>query len=365
MAQFSKKQGFLLFTALLMINLVLIDGLAFGVQLEPVTDPINCVIVRYSVCPLCVAKYRDNIKPFYDEYHYNESINFTIIDLHPDIGTALEELENFNITFSDVSIPPTVIFLWGDNQKQVLDGNNLGLIYDSFQSILEDIGYQPEPKNNSLPPPVDIINLEMLFFAIIIVLYFISVTFGGGILILTRYNFRLYLERISKSRFLLITSLSILSLITLLYQFFDYVEGGCGCMASNITKTLLFRQHETWDIFGMNIPFSLLGLIIVSLILIQIVVLSVMRFPLNISISKTKNFIISSKQGEIIYYFVMFQLFALIGALFYLLYLELFVIEYICILCTVSQLIIVAITVLVGTWSPFPTKDKQKNEIIT
>ncbi len=114
----------------------------------------------------------------------------------------------------------------------------------------------------------------------------------------------------------------------------------------------------------MNIPISLLGLTIMLIILIQIMVLSVISFPLIFPISRTKNFIVTDKLGVVLYYLIMFQLFTLMSAVLYLLYLEFFVLEFICIVCTVSQLIIILNTVLVGTWSPFPVTEDQKDEII-
>lgn len=363
--QFSKKTIQLTLFIVLALNFFLLNPLSTEATFEVVNDQIECIIIKNSECLACDAKYNDSIEPFYNEYRYNESINFTILEAHSDIDILLVELEKLNLTLLDISTPPVVIFIWGDNQKQILDANNLELIYSTFQNILEDPDYQPEPTDNSPPSFTDIIDVDTLLLAMILVIFIFSLILGGGYLVQYRFQYEWKLKRISRNRLFVIIGLSILSLITLLYQFLDYQQGGCGCASLNLTKAILFRQYETWNIFGTKIPFSFLGIISMGMILIQIGVLSVISLPFNISISKTRVINISRRYGEVLYYFIMFQFFTLITALFYLLYLELFVIEFICLLCTLSQLIIILNTILVGTWSPFPDKDSQKDEIIT
>jgi len=172
--QFSKRAIQLTIFIILALNFFLLNPLSSDAELEVVNDQIQCIIIKNSGCPACDAKYTDFIEPFYNEYRNNMSINFTILEAHSDIDILLVELGKLNLTLLDISTPPAVIFIWGENQNQVLDANNLELIYSTFQNILEDPDYQPEPIDNSPSSSSDIIDVETLLLAIILVIFIFS-----------------------------------------------------------------------------------------------------------------------------------------------------------------------------------------------
>ncbi len=179
---------------------------------------------------------------------------------------------------------------------------------------------------------------------------------SGGVAIDKYTEVKLTPKQIEKNRLILFSSLSGVSIIALTYQFMDYLRGGCGCVTIDLAKTLLFRKYEIYRLFDFEIPFALVGISIMTAVLIQVVLLGFLPLQMELTIIKEKSFKITKKYGEYWYYFVVFQLFLTVGALLYLLYLELFVINFICILCTISQIIIVINTLLIMTWDPFPKK---------
>lgn len=137
--------------------------------------------------------------------------------------------------------------------------------------------------------------------------------------------------------------------------------GGCGCASDDMVKVLLFRQYETLNLLGVEIPFSLVGLIMITGILIQVLILSDLPFPSDLKYTRNKTSLLTRKHGELWYRLIILQLILIVVFIFYLLYLELFVIHFICILCTISKVIITVNTALILTWKPFTTPQVNKD----
>jgi len=244
---------------------------------------------------------------------------------------------------------------------QVLDADDLGLISSTFENILADVGYIPSGTNNPPITSFDIINLGTLLVACIIILVPLFLIYFAGYYLVNRFKLKIDLLRINKNRFYLFTGLTLISIVTLTYQFLDYIQGGCGCASNDIVKILLFREYEVFDFFGLEIPFSLLGIALMILIFAQVSLIGIIPFPIEIPSFSGRTYLLTDKHGRYWYYFIVLQLFMTIGALINLLYLELFVIHFICLLCTLSQIIIVINTIIVITWSPFKTSSRKED----
>ncbi|MHA1206676.1 MAG: hypothetical protein ACTSSO_03785, partial [Candidatus Hodarchaeales archaeon] len=201
--------------------------------------------------------------------------------------------------------------------------------------------------------------IETLLVAFIIILGPFLVFSFSGYYLMNRFKLQLDLLRIGKNRFYLFTGLTLVSLVTLTYQFLDYIQGGCGCASNDIAKILLFRKYEVFDFFGLEIPFSLLGIALMIIVFAQVLLLGIIPLPIKVPYFSGRTYMFTTKHGGYWYYFIVFQLFMTIGALISLLYLELFVIHFICLLCTLSQIIIVINTIIVITWSPFKTSSSE------
>ena len=339
-----------------LISGVLVDGDAhFSAD-----TPVECLIVRFSACNDCVLKYQNLVKPFYDQYKENDSITFTIVDASTDYTIFINETQKLGINIGDYGDFPWVIFSWNETQKQVLDVYDLGLIASTFENILTDVGYVPNGNNNPPTTSFDIISYETLFVAFIITLVPLLFIYFAGHYLVNRFKLKIDLLRVNKNRFYLFTGLTLVSIITLTYQFLDYLQGGCGCGSTDIAKILLFRDYEVFDFFGLEIPFSLLGVALMVLIFAQVSLLGIIPFPIEVPFFSGRTYLLTDQHGGYWYYFIVFQLFMTIGVLINLLYLELFVIHFLCLLCTLSQIIIVINTVIVLTWSPFRTSSKKE-----
>ena len=350
-----KKRLSLACTSFLLF-ITLFFGVLVDTDAHPSADtPVECLIVQFSACNGCVLKYRDLVKPFYDLYKDNDSITFTIMDASDDFTYFFDEMQQIGVNIGDYGNFPWVIFLWNESQKHVLDGEDLGLITSTFENILADVGYVPNGNNNTPTTSFDIINLETLLVAFIIILGPFLVFSIAGYYLVNRSKLQLNLLRIDKNRFYIFTGLTLISLVTLTYQLLDYMQGGCGCASTDIAKILLFREYEVFEFFGLEIPFSLLGIALMIIIFAQVLLLSIIPFPIEVPYFSGRTYLLTDKHGGYWYYFIVFQLFMTIGALINLLYLELFVIHFICLLCTLSQIIIVINTIIVITWSPFKT----------
>ena len=326
-------------------------------------EPVDCIIVLNSDCPDCLSKYATFVKPFYEDYRSNDSVDFAFIDWAQEMELFNDQMTLYNISVGDYRNPPWVIFIWDNDKTVVLDIETImadnEIILTTLDSILGDIGYIP-PGNNSTPGiSFDVIDISLLVYALVIISGITLIVISGGFALDKYTDINFQLHRMDNNRLILFGSMTIVSLTALTYQFLDYLRGGCGCATTDLAKTLLFRKYELYTIFGIKIPFAFLGIFIMTVVLIQVVLLGMIPLPLKIPLGKEKSFIFTNTYGEYWYYFIVFQLFLTIGALFYLLYLELFVINFICILCTLSQVIIVINTVLILTWNPFPKSESE------
>ncbi len=327
---------------------------------------VDCIIITFSQCSSCVEKYNSYVDPFYEEYKQNESISFSFIDASQDPDYFFEQMEKYNITISDYGNLPWVIFIWETNNTVVLDIETItadnGVIKSTFESILLDIGYIPPDNNGNSPPSFDVIDTSLLVYAVVLIGGIVFILTIGSVVVDRKTDLRIELKRIEKEHLFLISSFALSSLTALTYQLLDFLGGGCGCASKDQVKVLLFRKHEIFNFFNLEIPFALLGIIILSLILIQILLLGILPFPLTLSLGREKSFTLDENFGRNWYYFIIVQLSLMFVSLFYLLYLELFVIDFICTLCTFSQASIIIILLLVLTWRPFPKELRESSQ---
>jgi uncharacterized membrane protein len=262
-------------------------------------------------------------------------------------------MQRINVNITDHGLLPWVVFSWNETQTQVLDANELELINSTFENIINDIPIDPNGNDTTPTTSFDLIDFGTLVVACITIIGPLLVILIFMQTSVIRSKYQINLLRIEKNRFYLFSGLTLVSLISLTYQFLDYINGGCGCVSSDIVKILLFRQYEVFDFFMIEIPLSLLGIVLMVLIYVQVFLVGIIPFPIKIPYFSGQTFLITPKHGEYWYYFIVFQLIVIIVAFINLLYIELFVIQFICILCTLSQIIIVINTILVLTWSPF------------
>ncbi|MFX0086491.1 MAG: hypothetical protein ACFFAU_12545 [Candidatus Hodarchaeota archaeon] len=106
------------------------------------TTVIECIMVETSGCSVCHNTYLTMVKPFYDKYRYNDSINFTLIDVFTAEGNNLfvQQKNRLNITPSDHASLPWVIFVWNDSQNyELLDETELEVIEETFLSIFDSL----------------------------------------------------------------------------------------------------------------------------------------------------------------------------------------------------------------------------------
>ncbi|MFX0185848.1 MAG: hypothetical protein ACFE95_22420, partial [Candidatus Hodarchaeota archaeon] len=225
-------------------------------------EKIECIIIYTSACFICYREYNDSVLPFYEAYRDNDSIDFTIIDYSTDPDLFWEEIQRLEINTSQYEniFLPWVIFAWGDKNVQVLDESQMDSIESTFFNILTDVNYNPPPpstKFESLDVELAIIAGFINLIALIIVSFLIFIC-----------NYLLrptqLLKRISWQRFGLIIVLSILSIFALTYQLLDHLQGDCGCPFVVMTKAALFRQYDHINLFGVEIPYALIGLGLMS-----------------------------------------------------------------------------------------------------
>ena len=348
-----------------LISFLISSPIIFGVFVEVKSHssydtPIECLIIQFSACDDCVLKYQDFIKPFYDMYKDNDTITFTIMDASADTVSFIDEMERLGINFNDYGNLPWVVFFWNETQKLVLDADNLGLIAITFENILTDAGYVSNGNNNIPNISLEIINLNTFLVACFLIITASFLIYLAKIYFMNRFKQKFELLRIKRSQFYLFAGLTLISITSLTYQFLDYIQGGCGCASTDLTKILLFREYEVFDFFGINIPFSLLGIALMILVFVQVSLLGIIPLPMEVSYFSARTYFLTEKNGRYWYYFIVFQLFMTIGAFINLLYIELFVIHFICPLCTLSQVITVVNTAIVVTWSPFKTSSKEE-----
>ena len=316
---------------------------------------IDCYMIYTSSCPICLNKYNTYVKPFYDTYKDNETIDFFLIDISTDTALYESIIEALNINVSTLQGFPWVIFHWGDNQLIIIDDRNLELIEVTFLAILADSDYTSTKTSQSSTPKLLIESLDLQLLGISLLLVFGGLIFLGSPPIWHFYqnHSQKILKRISRKRFAIIIGSTLGSLITLTYQFLDRIRGGCGCVGGNFAQILLFRNHDHLTLLGIEIPIALMGIGFMSAIFITIIVISISPAPLSINLNKGKLLIITEKNLLLLYNLLVFLIISGFLSLFYLLYLELFLLKYFCLLCTVSQVVIVILTILIVTWKPF------------
>jgi hypothetical protein len=343
------------FVARIFLFLLLTSLICKGVEIRGVEENeeliVDCILVYTSGCSLCYATYEESILPFYYSYQNEETLNFTFIDIHLDIDEFLRTLDCLNINPSNYGYVPWVIFVWGEKQYIVLDDSHLDIIEPTFHAILSEL--QDNSSDN------DGLSLEVLDFSLLAIAFIITISglFIGFLLII--FCQRIFktdklLKRISKRRFILFMILSLVSILVLVYQILDHYQGGCGCGTSDLIEALIFRLYDHINILGFEIPFALIGFGLITGVLIQVFIIGVLPRPAIISIPSLRTFSLSEAVIQLFYYLIVFQMLCAFLSIFYLLYLELFAIKFICLLCTISQLIIVVNTILIVSWDPFP-----------
>ncbi len=314
---------------------------------------IDCIIIYDSACPDCYNEYLTQVKPIYDTYKSNNLTHFEVIDINNDYIFFWQEISRLKINHTDLGLDnlPWVIFRWGDNQEIGFDSENLALIESIYLAILEDPEYIP-PSNNGFDFHIELFDPILLLISGIIVLVeilVIGISFGY-------YHYKrrsgLLLKRISKNRARIIASMSLISISTLTYQLLDFIVGGCGCVTTSLIKSLEFRQYDYILFLGIKIPFALIGFILMNAILIQTLLIGIFPKSMKVKLSKSYQIYLNEKIVTYLHRFLVIQSLIAFLSLFYLLYVELFILQYICLLCTISQIVIVLNTILIITWKP-------------
>lgn len=346
--------------------LVLILFALFFLQVKPlIADPnqelfIECIIIYDSGCPVCNDNYLTNIKPFYDTYRYDNKTNFEVIDIDKNYTFFLQEVDRLNIDFYGLGRLPWVIIRWGENQGIGFDYDNLESIEAEYLAIIQDLDYTPTSPTNEPFFSIGIIDPNLFLVSGFIGILEL-VIIGVGFKISQNYRRKnLILNPISNNRIVLISTLSIISIIALSYQSLDYMSGGCGCAASSLLRSLEFRRYEYIIFLGFDIPFSLIGFVLMNIILIQTLLIGTIKTPTEISLIRNHKIHLTDKRISYLHKFLSFQILLASLSLFYFLYIELFIVQFICLVCTISQFIIVVNTVLILTWKP---KSNATNQI--
>ncbi len=322
---------------------------------------ISCIIFYDSDCPVCYQRYLAFGKPFYDKYQSSNNTEFQIIDIEHDYIFYQGEIRRLNIDSEALGLDnlPWVIFRWGDSKEVGFDYYNLELIEPVYLAILEDPNFNPTPPEYQLELLIEQIDPSLVFISGMIIIIELSILLVSMRYYKNRWKAESLLRRISKNRVLIISTLSFISIITLSYQLLDYIRGGCGCATSSLIKSLEFRLYEFFNLFGMRIPFSLIGLVLMNAILVQTIIIGVVKTPSVIKLFKTRNIVVTERILNYLHEFLVFQTVCAFLALFYLLYIEIFIVHFICLLCTISQVVIVINTILIISWRP--EKHKQQS----
>ena len=326
--------------------------------------PIECIIVESTGCSICHNTYLTLIKPFWDAYRDNNSISFQLIDVAKPNGFDLffNETGRLNIDHNAHSLLPWVIFAWNDSQNViVLDEGDLELVEETFLGIIDDPNFKPTPPEFQLKVLIEQIDPLLVSISGVVIVIELSILLVSIWYYKNRWKQESLLRRISKSRVLKLSSLSFISILTLSYQLLDYIRGGCGCVTSSLIKSLEFRQYEFVSFFGVEIPFSLIGLVLMNAILIQILFIGVIKTPSVIKLFRKRQIVLTERTLNYLHKFLVFQTVCAFFALFYLLYIEIFIVHFICLLCSISQIIIVINTILIVSWRPEMHKQKHLN----
>ncbi|MHA1974618.1 MAG: hypothetical protein ACTSW1_16580 [Candidatus Hodarchaeales archaeon] len=314
---------------------------------------VDIVIIQYSECPDCVKKYQDYVKPFYDEFRY--TYDFEIIDAASSPDYFFEKMDELGIDIASYGNFPWVIFIT-NSKVIVLDASSLGKVRSTFIDL---IGGEPITTTdvNPVPTTTESLNLDILpltFFLFVLALATFSVTmFTIKVLTEKRFSSSMQLYRIEKNQLLTILTISFISTLTLLYQLIDYYSGGCGCASENLAKTLLFRKYDHIVIGPLDIPVALLGIGLTLSIVFQTFLIGTLPIPLEIGTLKGRKITLTNRHLCYWYYLLCGEMVLAFMSLFVLLYIELVLVKFICVFCTISQVVIVINTVLILSWRPF------------
>lgn len=171
------------------------------------------------------------------------------------------------------------------------------------------------------------------------------------------HNRLLTLRRIGKIRFFTIVSLSVISIIILSYQTIEYIQNSCGC-GENIPE-IIEAFRECGNIGG--VPISFIGLICMGAIIIQLFFLSSLPNTFKLNIFKSlfgKELVLTQRGLKFWYHLFLIELASMSIAVLTLIYIELFIIDKVCVYCTVSQITILLSTILIWKWNPFHEQSK-------
>ncbi|MHA2248021.1 MAG: hypothetical protein ACXADY_23945 [Candidatus Hodarchaeales archaeon] len=315
---------------------------------------ISCFIFFDSDCPVCYQEYLRFGKPFHDKYQSNNNTEFQIIDIKHDYVFFWGEVRRLNIDYESLGLDnlPWVVFLWGDSKEVGFDYYNLEFVEPVYLAILDDPNFNPNPPEYQLKVVIEQIDPFLLFISGLIIAIELSIL----TITIRFYNQKLkpelLLRRISMNRVLILAVLSFISILTLTYQLLDYMRGGCGCATSSLIKSLEFRRYEFFNLLGIRIPFSLIGLVLMNAILVQTIIIGVVKTPSVLKLFKTRKIVITERVLNYMHKFLVLQAVSAFLSLFYLLYIELLIVQFICLLCTISQVIIVINTILIVSWRP-------------
>lgn len=321
--------------------------------------PIECIIVESTGCSICHNTYLTLIKPFYDAYRDNDSISFQLIDVAKPDGSDLFSNVTDRLNITEHGLLPLVIFAWNESQNViVLDKGDLELVEETFLGIINDPNFKPSPPEFQLIVLIEQIDPLLVFISGMIIVIELSILLVSMRYYKNRWKVESLLRRISKNRVIILSTLSFISIITLSYQLLDYIRGGCGCVSASLIKSLEFRQYEFLSFFGIGIPFSFIGLVLMNAILVQTLLIGIIKTPFVIKPFKTRQIVLTERTLNYLHKSLVFQTVCAFFALFYLLYIEIFIVHFICLLCTISQVIIVINTILIISWRPETHKQK-------
>lgn len=346
---------------------------SYSLENQYISD-VEITIVNYSECPTCMHHYRTYIKDYYITFRFN--ISFTSIDV-ADLDTGLPAYWDL-VTRLDIDTLahrdfPWVIFSWTENDTVIdlIDVEELNTLTEVFYNITGlslDTTIIPSESSHTQPDP-ELLNfisaaIALVLTSILIILYLVGKRSIPFILRkISEFEGNLSLN-IGITRYYLILGLSFLSILTLSYQFFDQIMGGCGCTTTNLATVILFKKYDSIDLFGLRIPFSFMGLGVMTISIILTSLISLIPLEINFKFPSNKKIQITEKSLSICYYLLVALMLGTTVSLSYLLYLELFVIHYICIFCTISQIIVTINTVLVIFWNPLNKPEYMRNFLI-
>lgn len=167
-------------------------------------------------------------------------------------------------------------------------------------------------------------------------------------------------KRMSRRMSLVLLLIFVLSIITLLKQTIDFYWSRSCCLDAISKSSMTFDDYGSFFIRYSNLnfhfPISLLGIVLLTFLLFQIQLIA--NFPSHYSIHVDNpiiNLSLNIKEESIHFFknLLIFELFLSCLMVFNLLYIEFFLLRGLCLLCIVSQISIVLITILILIWSPF------------